>query len=211
MGRGLFLSLDGIDGTGKSTQCELLAGWLRQQGLQVLCCSDPGSTPVGLLLRDLLLHQKNEMALPCEALLFMASRAELVAKIITPALSQNKIVICDRFLLANVVYQGYGSGLDREQLWQIGAFATAGTIPDLTLVLDLPLDLAQHRRGRPADRMEQRDREYHRRVREGFLNEARMQSQRIQVVDAGDSPEKVHQRIRARITPLLLNYQSIGQ
>src|SRR5215831_17025192 len=112
--RGFFLSLDGIDGTGKSTQCRLLADWLRGRGCDVVQCADPGGTAIGDALRDILLHHRGELAPACEAFLFMASRAQLVAEVIRPALDAGRVVVCDRFLLANVVYQGYGGGLEAE-------------------------------------------------------------------------------------------------
>src|SRR5262249_6032908 len=155
LSRGLFLSLDGLDGAGKSTQGRLLAEWLREQGHFVVTCADPGGTPVGDRIRELLLHR--EMTLTCEALLFMASRGQLVAEVIRPALDAGKIVLSDRFLLANVVYQGHAGGLDPQQLWTIGRYATDGLEPDLTLVLDIPLELARTRRKTSADRVENRD------------------------------------------------------
>src|SRR5437763_11195080 len=158
-----FVSLDGIDGTGKSTQCRLLAEWLRGRGLTVIECADPGGTPLGDLLRDLLLDHRREMTLPCEAFLFMASLAELVARVLRPTLDAGGAAVADRFLLANVAYQGYGGGLDVDELWRMGRLATGGLEPDLTIVLDLPLDVAFARRGRAADRMESRAREYHER------------------------------------------------
>src|SRR5690242_227605 len=132
---GLFLSLDGPDGAGKSTQLRLLADWLRGRGLPVTECTDPGGTDLGKQLRQILLGYKGQMGLRCEALLFMASRAQLVEEIIRPALTLGHVVVCDRFLLANVVYQGHAGGLDPEELWQVGRFSTAGVQPDLALVL----------------------------------------------------------------------------
>src|SRR5258708_25348325 len=126
MPNGLFLSLDGVDGAGKSTQCRLLADWLRAQGRDVMPCHDPGGTDLGQQLRDLLLNYRGKMSLPTEALLFMASRAQLVAEVIRPALDAGKVVIADRFLLANVVYQGHAGGLDPSDLWQVGLFRTVG-------------------------------------------------------------------------------------
>ncbi len=203
MARGIFLSLDGIDGTGKSTQCRLLVDWLRCSGHDVVACADPGGTAIGDSLRDILLHHRGEMAPTCEALLFMASRAQLIAEVIRPALDTGCIVVCDRFLLANVVYQGYGAGLDVDQLWAIGRLATGGLEPDLTLVLDLPLEAALTRRRRAPDRMESRAREYQERVREGFLAEARRSPARIRVVDASPSIEAVHQRICEEVQRVL--------
>src|SRR5882724_1254047 len=126
MSHGLFISLDGVDGAGKSTQCRLLADWLRGQGQIVVLCHDPGGTELGKELRDILLHHRGHMALTCEALLFMASRAQLVTEVIRPAIEAGSIVITDRFLLANVVYQGHAGGLDPAALWNVGLFGTAG-------------------------------------------------------------------------------------
>src|SRR5207247_7729339 len=153
MSNALFLSLDGLDGAGKSTQCRLLAEWLRARGHEVTQCSDPGGTEIGDLLRGLLLDRRREMTLACEAFLFMASRAQLTAEIIRPALHDGRIVISDRFMLANIVYQGCGAGIDPEKLRAMAAVATAGLEADLTFVLDLPPEAAAQRRRGPADRV----------------------------------------------------------
>jgi len=195
MPRGLFISLDGLDGTGKTTQCRLLAAWLRGQGHSVTECTDPGGTAVGNVIRELLLHHRQDLSLPCEAFLFMASRAQLTAEIIRPALAADHVVVADRYVLANVVYQGHAGGLDPAMLWQTSQFATGGLEPDLTLVLDLPADVAMSRRHGPADRMERRDAAYQARVRDGFLKEAKRQPDRIRVIDAGQPPEVVHEAI----------------
>ncbi len=199
----LFLSLDGLDGTGKSTQCRLLADWLRERGHEVIECVDPGGTPVGSALREILLHHRGEIAPACEALLFMASRAQLVAEVIRPALDAGRSVVCDRFLLANVVYQGHGAGLDLGQLWEVGRLSTGGLEPDLTVVLDLPVEVALHRRNRAPDRMESRTVAYQQRVHEGFLSEARHRPERIRVVDASPPVEVVQQHIREEVARVL--------
>lgn len=198
-----FVSLDGLDGTGKSTQCRLLADWLRGRGLAVTECTDPGGTAVGGVVRELLLHHRAELALRCEALLFMASRAQLVAEVIRPALDARRAVVCDRFTLANVVYQGHAGGLDPRQLGDLGRFATGGLEPDLTLVLDLAPEAALARRRRPPDRVESRDAGYQARVREGFLAEARLRPGRIRVIDASPPVEAVHERIREEVARVL--------
>src|SRR5205809_1756215 len=195
MPRPLFISLDGLDGTGKSTQCRLLASWLREQGHAVTECADPGGTAVGDIIRTLLLDHRQDMVLPCEAFLFLASRAQLTAEIIRPALDAGQVVVADRYLLANVVYQGHAGGLPPEQLWEMGRVATGGLEPDLTLVLDLPVDAASARRTAPADRVESRETPYHTRVRQGFLTEARRRPERIVVVDASRPIEIVHESI----------------
>lgn len=199
MPRGPFISLDGLDGTGKSTQCRMLADWLRRQGYAVTECADPGGTAIGDVLRDLLLHHRHEMTLPCEACLFMASRAQLTAEIIRPALEAGHAVVSDRYLLANVVYQGHAGGLDPQQLWDIGRLATGGLEPDLTVVLDLPVAAAQSRRTGEPDRLESRDLTYHEKVRAGFRTEANRRPDRIRVVDASQPVEAVRQEICAMV------------
>ena len=206
MARGLFLSLDGLDGTGKSTQIRLLANWLRAQGREVTQCADPGGTAVGDVIRTLLLEHRGEMSVACEALLFMSSRAQLIAEVIRPALNAGRVVLSDRFLLANVVYQGYAGGLDPEQLWNVGRLSTGGLEPDLTVVLDLPLEEARRRRGRPADRLESRADDYHQRVREGFLTEAQRHPDRIRVVDAARSVDEVHAQICKEVARVLATH-----
>jgi dTMP kinase len=195
MVQGRFFSLDGLDGSGKSTQCRLLAEWLRGRGLDVCECADPGGTAIGDVIRDLLLNRRQEMALWCEALLFMASRAQLVAEVIRPALEAGRVVVADRFLLANVVYQAHAGGLDPDQLWQVGRLTTGGIEPDLTIVLDLPVELALKRRLGPADHIERRDGAFHARVRAGFLAEAARRPERIQVINADQPVEAIHEQI----------------
>jgi len=204
-----FLSLDGLDGTGKSTQCRLLVQWLRGLGHAVTECADPGGTPIGNVLRDLLLSRRHEMTLTCEMLLFMASRAQLAADVIRPALEAGRIVVADRYLLANVVYQGHAGGLDPERLWDIGRLATGGLLPDLTLVLDLPLEKAVARRGRPADHVESRADNYHQRVRQGYRTEAQRHPDTIRVIHADQPMDAVHQLIRIEVSRVLAAGQGL--
>jgi dTMP kinase len=203
---GVFLSLDGIDGTGKTTQLERLATKLRHQGYTVTACIDPGGTELGARLRDLLLHARQTSICPrAEALLFMASRAELVETVIRPALARGDVVLSDRFTLANLVYQGHAADGPLEELRQIGRFATAGLTPHLTLVLDLPVEVALLRRGRDPDRMESRGLEYAQRVRAGFLAEAERMPERIRVVDASGTVDSVHEYLMQIVTAVLRN------
>ncbi|HEX4591360.1 MAG TPA: dTMP kinase [Gemmataceae bacterium] len=199
----LFIVLDGIDGTGKSTQCRLLAEWLRGRGLAVTECVEPGSTAVGIELRTLLLGHRHDLALRTEALLFMAARAEVVERVIRPALAAGDVVISDRYLLANIVYQGHAGGLDVQELWRVEHFSTGGLDPDLTLILDLPIEAALARRGRNADRKELRDHEYQERLRHGFLAEARRQPEKIRVIDATPTVDEVQAAIRAEVEHVL--------
>jgi dTMP kinase len=198
-----FISLDGLDGSGKSTQSRLLLEWLHERGIDAFCCCDPGGTPLGEKLRAILLDHRADVSLRAEAMLFMASRAELVEKIIRPSLANGIVIVCDRYLLANVVYQGHAGGLDPEELWRIGHFATCGLEPDITYILDLPLELAATRRKLVADRVESRDRTYHERVREGFLYEARLQPEKIEVVDASGPVDVLQNWLRERVLGLL--------
>lgn len=200
MNDALFLSIDGGDGVGKSTQIARLCDWLGTQGFTPTTCRDPGSTPLGEAVRELLLH-RHDLAIDrrSEMLLYMAARAQLVAEVLRPALAAGKTVVCDRYLLANVVYQGYGGGLDLETLWQVGRVATGGLMPDLTIVLDLPAAAAAARLGRAPDRMEQQGDEFHARVREGFLAEAARQPDRIVVVDAAAPIDTVQAAIRTAV------------
>jgi dTMP kinase len=203
MGTALFIALDGLDGTGKSTQCRLLADWLRARGHAVTACADPGGTAMGERIRELLLDRRQEMTVACEALLFMASRTQLTAEIIRPALDAGRVVISDRFLLANVVYQGYAGGLDPGMLWSIGRMATGGLDPDLTLILDLPVEAAMARRKGDGDRFECRDAAYQARVREGFLTEARRDPHHLRVIDAAQAIAIVHEQICQEVARVL--------
>jgi dTMP kinase len=203
MTHGLFISLDGVDGAGKSTQCEWLTAWLRGLGQHVTACRDPGGTEAGDRIREILLDHRSQMSLLCEALLYMASRAQLCEEVIRPALQRGDIVVSDRFLLANVVYQGHAGGLPPETLWQLGRIATGGLLPNLTLVLDVPSDVALRRKGGPADRLEGRGADFHARVRAGFLEEVRRAPDRIQVIDATQSLETVRDAIRQEVQRVL--------
>jgi len=165
----------------------------------VIACRDPGSTHLGEAVREILLNRHDlEIHRRSEMLLYMAARAQLVEEIIRPGLNQGKIVVSDRFLLANVVYQGYGGGLDVETLWQVGQVSTGGLTPDLTIVLDLPAKTAAGRIERQLDRMEQQGDAFHARVREGFLTEAARRPG-IVVVNAGASIEEVQNAIRQAV------------
>jgi dTMP kinase len=203
MTRGPFIALEGIDGTGKSTQCRLLADWLRGRGFTVTQCADPGGTPLGDQLRAILLDHRGDMGVVAEVCLFMASRAELVDRVIRPALEAGSAVVTDRFLLSNVAYQGHGGGLDPEEVRRLGRLSTGGLEPDLSVVLDLPVAQSLFRRDRLADRMERRALAYHEAVRQGFLEEARARPDRVCVVDASQPVEAVSASIVKEVTRVL--------
>ena len=171
---GKFLVLDGPDGGGKTTQAARLADWLRGLGREVITCRDPGGTPLGERLRPILLDRHaTPISMRAEMFLYMAGRAQLVEEVIQPALDAGRDVVADRFLLANLVYQGAAGGLDLEELGRIGLVATSGLLPTLTLVLDVPLETARERMRGGRDRIEDRPSAYQQAVREGFLRAAR--------------------------------------
>lgn len=190
-----FISFDGIDGSGKSTQLQLFADYLTGLGHEVATFRDPGTTKLGEAIRDVLLHREDiPIAMTAEMLLYMSARAQLVAEQIKPALDAGKIVLCDRYLLANVVYQGHGGGLDIDTIWQVGYVATAGLQPDLTFIFDVDLAVAMERVGTTQDRLEKRGVEFFERLRNGYLVEA-PRLPRYEIVEGSDTPEKIHQEI----------------
>lgn len=198
-----FVSLDGIDGTGKSTQCRRLTDWLDSHGVPTRLCADPGGTALGDHLRSILLTSRTAISARAEALIFMASRAELVSEVIRPALESGRVVICDRFVTANVVYQGHAGGLPTDVLWNVGRFCTNDLLPDRTFILDLPVPVAVERRGRGADRVEARGPDYLERVRRGFLAEAANQPDRYVVLDASPDADRLQAELRRQVRSFL--------
>jgi dTMP kinase len=170
---GLFLVLDGPDGGGKTTQAARLAAWLGDLGHDVVTCRDPGGTALGDRLRNILVERDSiPISIRSEMLMFMASRAQLVEEVIAPSLKAGRIVVSDRYLLANIVYQGSAGGLQEEEIALVGMVATSGLFPDLTLVLDIAPSLAQARIGPGRDRIEDWSLFYRERVRAGYLTAA---------------------------------------
>lgn len=195
----MFFSFDGADGVGKTAQMERFCDALRTRRHDVTACRDPGSTRLGENVRQILLGSspKTPIGRRSEMLLYMAARAQLVEEIILPALAAGKTVVSDRFLLANVVYQGHAGGLDVEEIWRIGNVATAGAEPGLTFLLDMAPEAAGKRISRQLDRMEQQGDDYRQRLRTGFLAEAKRDPDRIVVINADQSVEAVHAEILA--------------
>jgi dTMP kinase len=182
----MIYSIDGIDGAGKSTQLSLFCEWLKHRGCDVVSCRDPGSTPLGERIRDVLLHSADNVPIGrrSEMLLYMAARAQLVDEIIRPALRAGKTVVCDRYVLANLVYQGHAGGLDVETIRGVGRLATDGIWPDGVFLLDMPTEAADRRIDRALDRMERQGSDYRKRLRDGFLSEAARPQNKIHVIDA---------------------------
>lgn len=201
--RGKFITFEGSEGCGKSTQSRLLAQFLRRRGLRVMHLREPGGTNISEKIRNILLDCKNgSMSAECEMLLYMAARAQVVDEIIKPALKQGDIVICDRFLDSTLAYQGYGLGMDIRMIKQIGAFATQRIKPHLTIFLDLAVAKGLRHRQACLDRIEARPKAYHARVRNGYLKLASLEPRRIKVVKV----EKTQSATQKKIRSFVLNF-----
>ncbi|MDR2322778.1 dTMP kinase [Microbacterium sp. NPDC089698] len=205
-GRGLWITLEGGDGTGKTTQAALLEEWLRGQGRKALRTREPGGSEVGVLIRDIVLHHRGDIAPRAEALLYAADRAHHVATVVRPALDRGEVVIQDRYLDSSVAYQGAGRVLDADEVRGLSLWGAEGALPDLTVLLDLDPVLARRRLDsaeKPFDRLEAEREEFHRRVRESFLALAAAEPERFLVVDAAQDPDDIAAAVRARVSSLL--------
>ncbi len=201
--RGLLVSLEGIDGCGKSTQMELLQDKLEQKRISFISVREPGGTAAGEGIREVLLQTSYALTSEAELLLYMAARAELSRQVIIPALMKGKLVLCDRFTDSTLAYQGYGGGMDLRWIDQLNWRATGGRLPDLTFLLDLSVEEAAARRGDTSDRMEKKDLSYHKRVRQGYLDIARREPERITVLDAAVSKDKLAALLWQGLSPYL--------
>jgi len=214
----LFITFEGTAGSGKTTQLHLLAGYLREQGYDVLATREPGGTAIGDRVRDILLDPQHPEMLPLtDLLLFSASRAQLVGQVIRPHLEKGGIVLCDRYGDSSLAYQGYGRGLDLALLRQITSVATGGLVPDLTFYLDLPVEQGLQRQlllpamqgigdgggrgftGEPPDRLDVQRLEFHRRVRQGYLELVAAGPERWVVIEASRPADEVQSEIRAYV------------
>jgi dTMP kinase len=197
----VFITFEGPEGCGKTTQLKLLAAYLREQGYDVLTIREPGSTSIGDKVRAILLDEANTDMLPTtEFLLFSASRAQLVGEVINTHLAGGGVVLCDRFADSSLAYQGYGYGRDLADLRAITQFATGGLVPSLTLFFDVPVEIGLQRKakgdGDAWNRMEQKEIAYHQRVREGYLTMAREEPERWAVLDATHDMSVVQATVR---------------
>ena len=195
MNKGLFITFEGGDGCGKTTQINLLDAYLRSKGYKTLLTREPGSKGLGVKLREILLNYDGEVSPTCESFLFLADRAQHVDCIIKPAIEDGIIVLCDRHIDSTVAYQGYGRGLDIEQIHKLNEIATSGLKPDLTIVLDVDVETSQKRVGVEKDRMESAGIEFFERVRNGFLEIAKQEPQRVKVVDSTKTINEIHNQI----------------
>lgn len=202
---GVFITFEGGEGCGKSTQLAMLADRFEEAGLMTEVLREPGGTRLGELVRDLLLDPSHgELDARAELLLYEASRAQLVAERIVPALSIGSVVLCDRFMDSTVAYQGHGRGLELDEVTQLNEIATAGVTPDLTILLDIDPALGLERATEVGtDRLESEDMAFHARVRDGFLRLAAGEPGRIVTVDANGTPDEVHDIVMATVTSRL--------
>jgi len=205
---GKFITIEGVEGCGKSTQIRLLDEYLRAQGFRTRVTRDPGGTPIGERIRELLLSpESSEMTPRCELLLFAAARAQLLGEIIRPYLRAGTIVLSDRFSASTYAYQGVALGLGPSAFEAADGTATEGQRPDLTIILDVPAVEGMERKnnevGATSDRIERRDMEFHERVREGYLSYARRHPNRVVVLDGRHSEDAVHQQVIQAVAPIL--------
>jgi dTMP kinase len=197
--RGKFITFEGSEGCGKSTQSKLLYQYLKRKGCSCVYLREPGGTSISERIREVLLDPKNHMSAECETLLYMAARAQIVDQLIRPAIEKGKIVICDRFLDSTIAYQGFGLGMDISFIKQMGEFSSQGVKPDLTILLDLPVKEGLRHRHLIKDRIERRSLNYHQRVRNGYLSLAKSEPKRIKVVKVEKEKNETQANIRALI------------
>jgi dTMP kinase len=201
--KGRFISLEGIEGTGKSTQAKLLSDYLKEKGFEVVLTEEPGGTQIGLRIRELLLSVEHKgMTAVTELLLYNASRSQHIRELIVPAISSGAIVITDRFTDSTIAYQGFGRGIDLSLINSIDLIATERLRPDITILLDLDAEvgLKRNKRINKTDRLELEDLEFHQRVRNGYHNLAEKEPERIKLIDASAGIQEIHNRISSIIT-----------
>jgi len=203
--KGLFITFEGVEGSGKSTQIDLLAEFLSEKGYEVVSTREPGGTAIGDKIRKIVLNPDfTEMDFKAEALLYAANRAQHVAEVIAPALAQGKIIISDRYTDSSLAYQSFGRGLDQKKVENISEWATGGLEPDLTILLDIPADKGLKRTSRSlADRIEQENIDFHDRVFKGFLKLAKKFPKRFKVIDATKDVDQIHQEVVKLVEKLL--------
>ena len=203
---GLFITFEGGDGSGKTTQINLLASWLESEGHTVVITREPGGTDLGTELRNIILHREGFIAPRAEALLYAADRSHHIHTLVRPALKRGEIVVQDRYLDSSVAYQGAGRVLDPTEVRDISLWATENLMPDLTVVLDVPASVAKERQAageRQDDRLEAEAEDFHTRVRESYLALAAEEPERFLVIDGESSIEEIHEAIVAKVSDLL--------
>jgi dTMP kinase len=208
-----FITFEGIDGCGKSTQLRMLASELRLRGREVIATREPGGTPLGLRIRQLLLDAEEQVDPLAELLLYAADRAQHVRSHVRPALDSGHVVLSDRYADATVAYQGAGRGFPTELVSELVVLATGGLMPDLTLIFDLPVDESQRRqarresKGHKADRLDTEDAAFHTRVRDAYLRIAAAEPERVRVIDASGSVQETQGQVMRAVMPFLESRQ----
>jgi dTMP kinase len=197
MQKGLFITFEGIDGCGKTTQLNLLAQFIKGQGREVVITREPGCKGLGDKIRDILLNYDGEVSSNSESFLFLADRAQNIDVIVKPAIAEGKVVLCDRHTDSTIAYQGYGRGVDIKRLKAQNKLATSGFVPDLTFVFDVDLETSQKRVGKDKDRMESAGNDFNKRVREGYLEIANEEPDRVKVINSVDSIENIFEQVKA--------------
>ena len=197
MTKGLFITFEGADGCGKTTQLMLLAKYLKSKGLEVVVTREPGARGLGEKIREILLNYDGEVSSQAEAFLFLADRAQHIDVIVNPAVESGKIVLCDRHTDSTVAYQGYGRGLDIDRIKMLNNLATGDRRPDLTIVFDIDVETSMARVGNEKDRMESAGEEFFNRVKNGYLKIAELEPERVKVLNATKSVEDIHKEVVA--------------
>lgn len=203
MSKGLFITFEGADGCGKTTQIKLAAEYLKNKGYDVILTREPGAKGLGEKLREILLNYDGIVSDRCESFLFLADRAQHIDTIVVPAVDAGKIVLCDRHIDSTVAYQGYGRGQDIEQINKLNMIATNNRKPDLTIVFDIDVETSMSRVGSEKDRMESSGTEFFNKVRHGYLEIAKQEPQRVRVLDAAKSIEEIHESVIKLINSLV--------
>lgn len=203
MKKGLFITFEGCDGCGKTTQLELLAKFLEEKGYDVVVTREPGAKGLGTKLREILLNYDGEVSSNCESFLFLADRAQHIDTLVKPTITEGKIVLCDRHIDSTVAYQGYGRGINLEQINYLNNLATSGLKPDLTLLFDVDTETSMQRVGKNKDRMESAGIEFQEKVRHGYLTLAKEEPKRIRIFDSRKTIEQLHQEVLGIIAPLI--------
>ncbi|MBD9223931.1 dTMP kinase [bacterium] len=191
----LFITFEGADGCGKTTQIELLNKYLQEKGFKTLVTREPGAKGLGEKLREILLNYDGEVSPNCESFLFLADRAQHVDCVIKPALKDGVIVLCDRHTDSTVAYQGYGRQLDIAQIKKLNEIAVNGLKPDLTIVFDIDIETSMQRVGKTKDRMESAGMDFFNRVRNGYLAIAKEEPNRVKVINSADTIERIHNQV----------------
>ena len=203
MSKGLFITFEGVDGCGKSTQLDLLQKYLEDKGFEVVITREPGAKGLGEEIRKLLLHYDGYISPKCEAFMFLADRAQHIDTIIKTAVTEGKIVLCDRHTDSTVAYQGYGRGEDIEKLKYLNNLATGGFVPDLTLIYDVDIETTLKRRGNDRDRMEQAGKDFQIKVQNGYKKIAENEPDRVKIIDAKPDIDTVFEQTKKTVEQLI--------